>query len=78
MHMDETPEVNTEVTAEEMIRIRDRVRRSLVTEFHEINIAMRARRKVGDVRSVRRLNAELQRIVSMIHTLDNPMDESES
>lgn len=68
------PDVDLAVTPDEMLRIRDRVRHSLVTEFHEVNIALRARRKVGDSQSVRRLQDELRRIVLMIHTLDNPMD----
>ena len=62
------------LTPEEMLRIRDRVRHSLVTEFHEVNILLRARRKVGDARTVRRLQLELRRIVYMIHALENPMD----
>jgi hypothetical protein len=68
------PEVDLTLTPEEMLRIRDRVRHSLVTEFHEVNIALRARRKVGDVYTVRRLQEEIRRIVRMIHALDNPMD----
>jgi hypothetical protein len=75
--MDENsvPEISVEISAAEMLRIRDRVRRSLVTEFHELNISMRARRKVGDIHAVRRLQLEIHRIVTMIHSLDNPMDE---
>jgi hypothetical protein len=75
MDEESAPEVNVEISAAEMLRIRDRVRRSLVNEFHEANIALRARRKVGDVESVRRLQLEIHRIVTMIHSLENPMDE---
>jgi hypothetical protein len=78
MQDDEMSDMNIEISAEEMMRIRDRVRRSLVTEFHSVNIAMRARRKVGDVQTVRKLKAELRRIVTMIHTLENPMDEPDA
>lgn len=75
MDEDSLPEMSVEISAAEMLRIRDRVRRSLVTEFHELNIAMRARRKVGDIQAVRQLQLEIHRIVTMIHSLENPMDE---
>jgi hypothetical protein len=66
--------IDLSLSTEEMLRIRDRVRQSLVTEFHEVNILLRARRKVGDAYTVRRLDLELRRIVLMIHALENPME----
>jgi hypothetical protein len=74
MANEDEPDVDLSLTPEEMLRIRDRVRHSLVTEFHEVNILLRARRKVGDRRTVRRLELEIRRIVYMIHALENPMD----
>jgi hypothetical protein len=74
MASEDDPTLDLTLTTEEMLRIRDRVRHSLVTEFHEVNILLRARRKVGDDRAVRRLQLELRRIVYMIHALENPMD----
>jgi hypothetical protein len=70
---DDTPaDLDLTVSVDEMEHIRDRVRRGLVTEFHETNIALRARRKAGDWPTARRLEVHLRRIVAMIRALEVP------
>jgi hypothetical protein len=72
MDDEKTGEPDLTVSVDDMLRIRDRVRRGLVAEFHETTIALRVRRKVGDLDMSRKLEAQLRRIKDMIRALEDP------
>jgi hypothetical protein len=70
---DEEPSVDLSVSPEQMVRIRDGVRRLLVQHIHELRIAARAFRKAGLLDRARRCEVEADRLTRAIAGLENPM-----
>lgn len=66
--------VDVTVDPPTMLKVRDELRQKLVTHHHQLKMAARAHRKVGDDVTARRLEASSLRVAQMIWTLDNPMD----